>query len=72
VVTTIIDGQVVMENRRVLTLDETAVLGRAQEMRQDLIDRAGIETRDLLNAPWPEEGPRWRRAVRPEWFASDK
>jgi 5-methylthioadenosine/S-adenosylhomocysteine deaminase len=72
VVTTIIDGQVVMENRQVLTLDETAVLDRAQEMRADLIDRAGIETRDLLNAPWPEQGPRWRGAVRPEWFETGR
>jgi 5-methylthioadenosine/S-adenosylhomocysteine deaminase len=72
VVTTIIDGQVVMENRQVLTLDETTVLDRARETRADLLDRAGIETHDLLNAPWPEQGPRWREAVRPEWFASDK
>lgn len=68
VVTSVIDGQVVMENRRVLTLDEAAVLDRARETTADLVSRAGTETRDLLNASWPEQGPRWRGAVRPEWF----
>jgi len=70
VTTTIIGGQVVMEDRRVLTLDETAVLERAQEATADLVARAGIETRDLLAARWPEQGPRWRGAVRPAWFDS--
>ena len=68
VTTTIIGGQVVMEDRRVLTLDETAVLERAQDAAADLVARAGIETRDLLAARWPEQGPRWRGAVRPAWF----
>ncbi len=68
VVTTVIDGQVVMEDRQVLTLDEEAVLGKARDMAAELVQRAGIETRDLLSAPWPEKGPRWRKAVRPEWF----
>jgi len=68
VVTSIIDGQVVMEDRRVLTMDEPAVLDRAVEAAADLVERARMETRDLLNAPWPDQGPRWRKAVRPEWF----
>ena len=68
VVTSIIDGQVVMENRKVLTMDETAVLDRARDATADLVSRAGTETRDLLQAGWPEHGPRWRKAVRPEWF----
>ena len=68
VVTSIIDGQIVMENRRVLTLDEAAILDRARDATADLISRAGMETGDLLNAGWPEQGPRWREAIRPEWF----
>jgi 5-methylthioadenosine/S-adenosylhomocysteine deaminase len=70
VVTSIIDGQVVMQDRRVLTMDEQAVLARAQEAAADLVSRARTETRDLLSAPWPDHGPRWRQAVRPEWFAA--
>jgi 5-methylthioadenosine/S-adenosylhomocysteine deaminase len=69
VTTTIIDGQLVMEKRQVLSLDEDAVLGEAEQMCQDLVSRAGIETRDLLGARWPEEGPRWRRAAKPAWYA---
>jgi imidazolonepropionase-like amidohydrolase len=72
VTTTIVDGQVVMEDRRVLTLDEAAVLDRARDATADLISRAGMETGDLLNAGWPEQGPRWRGAVRPEWFAASQ
>jgi 5-methylthioadenosine/S-adenosylhomocysteine deaminase len=68
VVTSIINGQVVMENCCVLGLDETQVLQNAQDMTADLVARAGIETRDLLQVGWPESGPRWRKAVRPEWF----
>jgi len=63
VVTSIIDGQVVMENRRVLTLDEGAVLRQAVEATQDLIDRAGPETAALLAAPWPRHGAAWRASV---------
>jgi 5-methylthioadenosine/S-adenosylhomocysteine deaminase len=70
VVTSIIDGQVVMQNRRILTMDEHAILARAQEAATDLVTRARFETRDLLSAPWPDYGPRWRQAVTPEWFAA--
>ncbi|MCX6025005.1 MAG: amidohydrolase [Chloroflexi bacterium] len=56
----VIDGQVVMEDRRVKTLDESRVMSRALEARRDLIARAGQETRDLLAAPWPTSGPAWR------------
>jgi len=69
VVATIIDGQVVMEDRNVLTMDEDTILGRARGATVDLVSRAGIETRDLLQAGWPEQGPRWRKAVTPAWFA---
>ncbi|MBI4788972.1 MAG: amidohydrolase [Chloroflexi bacterium] len=63
VIHVVIDGQVVMENRRVQTLDESDVIKRAQEARADLIAHAGQETRDLLAAPWPSRGPYWRAIV---------
>ncbi len=72
VVTNIVDGRVLMENRRVLTLDEFAILDRARDVAAALVSRAGIETRDLLKAGWPEQGPRWRGAVTPAWFADKK
>lgn len=60
VIHVIIDGQVVMENRRILTLDEGKVMEQAVATRADLVARAGQETRDLLAAPWPKQGPYWR------------
>jgi 5-methylthioadenosine/S-adenosylhomocysteine deaminase len=69
VVTAIVDGQIVMQDRQVLTMDEAAILDRARDLTADLVSRAGIETCDLVNAGWPEQGPRWRKAVTPEWFA---
>jgi len=72
VVTSIIGGQVVMENRKVLTMDEAAVLDRAREATADLVSHAGLETHDLLEAPWPRQRPRWRVAVTPEWFKTRK
>ena len=66
VIHTIVDGQVVMENRRVLTLDEEQVVADALAARKDLIARAGQETRDLLAAPWPRSGPYWRSIMRRE------
>jgi 5-methylthioadenosine/S-adenosylhomocysteine deaminase len=63
VVTSIIDGQVVMENRCVLTLDEDSILRQAVEATRDLIERAGPETAALLSAPWPGSGAAWRGAV---------
>lgn len=62
----IIDGQVVMEDRQVLTFSEAAVMERAIAARQDLIRIAGQETRDLLAAPWPESGAYWRSVARQE------
>jgi 5-methylthioadenosine/S-adenosylhomocysteine deaminase len=61
---TIIDGQVVMKDRMVLTMDEAQVLQDAIAARQDLVRIAGQETRDLLSAPWPKEGPYWRSIVK--------
>jgi 5-methylthioadenosine/S-adenosylhomocysteine deaminase len=63
VVTSIVDGQVVMENRRVLTLDEGLVLKQAVEATRDLMERAGPETAALLGAPWPRSGAAWRASV---------
>ncbi|MCL4393498.1 MAG: amidohydrolase family protein, partial [Chloroflexi bacterium] len=63
VVHVVIDGQVVMEDRRVRTLDEAAVMERAKDARADLIASASQETRDLLAAPWPSQGPYWRAIV---------
>ena len=60
VVHVVVDGQVVMEDRQVCTLDEAAVMVRALEARRDLVAHAGQETRDLLAAPWPASGPFWR------------
>lgn len=63
VVTSIIHGQVVMENRHVLTLDEDEVLSQAVAATADLIARAGPETAALLAAPWPRDGAAWRGGV---------
>lgn len=71
VIHTIVDGQVLMEDRRVLTLDETRVMERAMAARRDLIAQAGQETRDLLAAPWPQVGPAWR-ALRKEQEAEGR
>ena len=60
VIHSIIEGQVVMEDRVIKTLDEKKVMERAMRTRQDMIARAGQETRDLLAAPWPERGVYWR------------
>ncbi|MDY6876145.1 MAG: amidohydrolase [Chloroflexota bacterium] len=66
VIHSIIDGQVVMEDHQVLTLDEALVMADALAARKHLIARAGQETRDLLAAPWPRSGPCWRSIVRRE------
>lgn len=63
VVSSIIEGQVVMEDRRVLTLDEDAVLRQAVEATHGLMECAGPETAALLGAPWPRSGAAWRASV---------
>jgi 5-methylthioadenosine/S-adenosylhomocysteine deaminase len=63
VMTSIIDGKVVMEDRRVLTLDEGEVLSQAVKAMHDLVERAGPETAALLGAPWPQSGAAWRGSV---------
>jgi len=60
VVTSIIGGKLVMENRKVLTMDEGAVLARADAARAELFALGGAQTRELLEAPWPTRGAAWR------------
>jgi cytosine/adenosine deaminase-related metal-dependent hydrolase len=60
VIHVIIDGQLIMENRTILTLDENNVLKQAIEKRGDLIAKAGQETYHLIFSPWPLKGPYWR------------
>ncbi len=65
VVNSIIDGKLVMENRRVLTMDETAVLERANSARRELFELGGSRTAELLDAPWPQRGAAWRNVNGP-------
>lgn len=67
----IVDGLVVMEDRQLRTLNEAAVMARAQEARRALVANAGQETRDLLAAPWPDSGSYWRAITRPEPTETD-
>jgi cytosine/adenosine deaminase-related metal-dependent hydrolase len=39
----VVDGRLVMENRKILTIDEAALLGRAQAMYRKTVERAGFE-----------------------------
>jgi 5-methylthioadenosine/S-adenosylhomocysteine deaminase len=64
VIHTIVDGKVLMESGKVVSMDEEKVLERSLSAREDLIERAGQETRDLLNMPWPKSGPAWRSLVK--------
>lgn len=64
VIHTIVEGQVVMEDRVVLTMDEEKVMEEAMANRIDLVQRAGQETRDLEAMPWPKSGPAWRSIVK--------
>jgi len=64
VIHTVVEGQVLMEDRKVLTMNEEQVMADALSSRQDLIERAGQETRDLLAMPWPKRGPAWRSIVK--------
>ena len=64
VIHTIVDGKVLMESGRVISLDEEKVLERSLAAREGLIERAGQETKDLLAMPWPKSGPAWRSLVK--------
>lgn len=60
VVTSIIDGRLVMENREVLFLDEERVIDNADKMREDLFRKGGDDVERLLKKGWPEGGASWR------------
>ena len=47
--TVVIDGQIVMQNRKVLTLDEGAVLEEVGRRYQDVLKRAGLD----IKPRWP-------------------
>jgi 5-methylthioadenosine/S-adenosylhomocysteine deaminase len=64
VIHTIVDGKLIMEDRHVLSMDESQVLHRALQARAHLVEVAGQETRDLLDAPWPQAGPAWRSIIK--------
>ena len=64
VIHTVVAGRVLMEDRKVLSMDEEKVMAEALSSREDLIERAGQETRDLLTMPWPKSGPAWRSIVK--------
>jgi cytosine/adenosine deaminase-related metal-dependent hydrolase len=49
VVTTIVDGRVLMQDRKVQTLDEQDVMERAQAAADLMLDRSGL--RALLDPP---------------------
>jgi 5-methylthioadenosine/S-adenosylhomocysteine deaminase len=59
VVTTIIHGQVVMENRQIVTVDEQRVLEDAERISQELVQGAEAETARLLSARWNSTKPYW-------------
>lgn len=42
VVTSIIDGKIVMENRKVLTMDEASILSKAEAICQKILDQADV------------------------------
>ena len=61
VVASIIDGKIIMENRKVLTMDEKSILVKAKRMQYDLIEKAGEKTKILLHTNWPTRGKAsWR------------
>jgi 5-methylthioadenosine/S-adenosylhomocysteine deaminase len=60
VVTSIVNGKIIMEDRVVLTMNEEAVITRSNEYRAELIEKGGAATAELLKAPWPEKGASWR------------
>lgn len=60
VITSIIHGRIVMENRKVLSLDEKRVMENAEKMKADLFQKAGEQTAALLEAPWPDKKASWR------------
>ncbi len=59
--TAVIGGQVVMQDRRVLTLDEEAILHEAELCAKELVAGASnSDTEKLIGAPWGAKRPYWR------------
>ncbi len=49
--TVVIDGKMIMENRKVLTLDEEGIIKKAQASARDVFQKAGVE----IKSRWPRE-----------------
>jgi cytosine/adenosine deaminase-related metal-dependent hydrolase len=49
--TVVIDGKIIMEDRKVLTLDEEGIVNKARVSAQDVFRRAGVE----IKSRWPRE-----------------
>ncbi|NMC80638.1 MAG: hypothetical protein GYA59_14850, partial [Chloroflexi bacterium] len=48
-----------------LSVDEGSILKNSIEMRANLIELAGPETKGLMEAAWPKDGePYWRAAAK--------
>ena len=60
IVTSIVNGKIIMEDRVVLTMDEASVIKRSNDYRAELIEKGGDSTAELLKAPWPKRGASWR------------
>lgn len=60
VVTSLVDGRVIMENRKVLLLDEKKVMENADRQRENLYKKAGKDVDLLLNAKWSNKRASWR------------
>ncbi|QGP93109.1 Atrazine chlorohydrolase [Neomoorella glycerini] len=58
--TVIINGKIVMEDRKVLTVDEKAIKERALQAAAELVHNAGPETEALLRGAWGGKRPYWR------------
>lgn len=59
--TSIIDGKLVMENYKVLTMDEEQVMENAKKCACELVAGAfNKDTEILLNSPWGSKRPYWR------------
>jgi hypothetical protein len=44
----VVDGRLVMEDRKILAIDEESVLNRAQEMYRKTVERGGFEPFTVL------------------------
>jgi len=58
--TVIVNGKLLMENRKLLTCDEEGILCEAQAAREELFQLGGAATEELLGKPWPSGKASWR------------